>query len=86
MTLTLTHREQEVVPGVLPGNGPGWYLIAANKIVELGPFASDEDAQFAAEWMDNHGWGRNPAPWTPCWSPRGMTLDTRKRNRRRSVG
>lgn len=83
MTLTLTHHERDVVPGVGREGDPGWYLIAANKIVELGPFASETAAEAGAHWMDLHGYGRNPAPWTPTWSPRGMTLDTRKRNRRK---
>lgn len=78
--------EVHVVPGVLPLGQPGWYLIGANDRVELGPFASAEAAQAGADFMEEHGWGRHPSPWSVRWSPRGLLLDSRLRDKRRRQG
>lgn len=78
----MSPAEVHVVPGVQPW-GPGWYLIGANNLVELGPFSTPQDAEYAAAWMDEHGYGRNPLPYSVHWSPRGLKFDTRRRDRHR---
>lgn len=69
----------DLVPGRMP-HGPGWYLAAANMITEAGPFPTKADALAAARWMDDTGHGVNPAPYTPFYSPRGVTVGIRRKD------
>lgn len=75
----------EVLPQRQPW-GPGWYLIAANRRVEAGPFSTQEEAEAVASYMDEHSLGVNPSPWRPAFSPRGLTIGTRVRATRHKVG
>jgi len=65
-------------PGSLP-HGPGWYLVAANEVVEAGPFATADEAHAAAGWLDEQGLGVNPYPWEPVFSLRGVVVGARRR-------
>lgn len=67
----------DLIPGVMRGGKQGWYLVAANFRVEAGPFASVEDAQVAAFWMDEECRGVHPAPWRPVWARNGLLIGTR---------
>lgn len=67
------------VPGRMATHGPGWYLIAENQRVEAGPFATDTDARMAARWMEDNGWGVNPAPWSTRHSAVGLLVGSRFR-------
>lgn len=58
-------------------HGPGWYLIAANNRVEVGPYPTQEAAERAAERLEREARGINPAPWWPLRSPRGLLIGTR---------
>lgn len=69
------------IPGTIP-HGPGWYLVAANRRVEAGPFASRLAALAAARWMDDHGRGVNPAPWQPVQSRTRLMVGARYRRPR----
>lgn len=69
------------VPGRLPEHGAGWYLVASNARVEVGPFLTREHAERAAEWLDDEGRGVNPGPWVAVWSRSGLIIGSRWRNR-----
>lgn len=58
-------------------HGPGWYLIAANHRVEVGPYPDREAAEAAAVLLDEQTRGVNPGPWWPLLSPRGLLIGTR---------
>lgn len=73
-------------PGLLHDTRAGWYLLAANRVVECGPFPDQETAERAAVWMDERGEGANPAPWTPRYSRSGLTVGSRWRPTRRPAG
>lgn len=66
------------IPGRLP-HGPGWYLAASNAITEAGPFATEQAAEQAADWMDANGYGVNPGPYSPFYSPKGVTVGIRRK-------
>lgn len=70
------------IPGVLPGGGPGWYLVAENTRVEAGPFPDRETADAAARWLDDHGRGVNPWPWRSVRSRQGLIVGSRYRGGR----
>lgn len=68
------------IPGVLPGGGPGWYLVSIEtSVVEAGPFRSEGDAILGGLWMDDHARGVNVNPWEPVESTRGLVIGTRRR-------
>jgi len=67
-----------VAPGRIK-HGPGWYLSAANGITEAGPFATESDAQAAARWLSENGYGVNPEPYEPFHSDRGVTVGIRRK-------
>lgn len=72
------------IPHLVPGGGPGWYLVAANTVVEAGPFPGIIAALNAAAWMHWRGRGVNPAPWLPVWSS-GLVVGSRRRSTPRKV-
>lgn len=69
----------EIVPGTLSGTRTGWYLVAANRRVEAGPFATEQDAHDAAWWLEDRGRGVNPSPWVPQFSRTGLQIGSRWR-------
>lgn len=73
-------------PGLLADTRTGWYLIAANRRVEAGPFPTREAARRAARWMDEQGEGVNPAPWRPLFSRSGLLVGSRWRPARKPSG
>ena len=68
------------LPGVQPW-GPGWFLIAANKRVESGPYEDERAALDAAFWMEDNGYGVHPLPWTPRHSATGLIIGSRSRRK-----
>jgi hypothetical protein len=51
--------------------------VAANRRVEAGPFASQEDAEAAAVWMERNVRGVNPEPWHPVHTAKGLLIGSR---------
>lgn len=77
----------QLTPGTITW-GPGWYLIAENTRVEAGPFATEEDAEKAAWWLDEECLGVHPAyeeglPYRPRFSAHGLLVGSRVRDRKK---
>lgn len=72
------------VPGVIPGGGPGWYLLSLEgQVAEAGPFATEQDAILGGLWMEDHARGVTPNPWEPVYSAKGLVIGARRRMGRR---
>lgn len=66
------------VPGV-QAFGPGYFLVAANKRVECGPFDTEQDASKAAEWLEDQSLGVHPYPWRVVYTPVGLLVGSKCR-------
>lgn len=75
----LTAAATDTPPGLLEGTRSGWYLIAANSRVEVGPFADEDTAARAARWLEDRGLGVYPSPWSPRFSRTGLAVGSRWR-------
>lgn len=68
------------IPGVIPGGGPGWYLVGANGRVEVGPFPCIITSMAGSAYLHQHGRGVNPAPWMPRFTRQGLLVGSRLRS------
>lgn len=61
--------------------GPGWYVVAADRAAEAGPFRSRDDALTWGEHLEDNGYGVHPGPYSPHHSAEPLVIGEPVRGR-----